>query len=71
VCSANNVDLNAWLVHEGWALSFVRYGDRYRKEEDDARKHQRGLWAGAFIAPWDWRHRSEDTVDPGRGGGAN
>jgi endonuclease YncB( thermonuclease family) len=61
VCSANNVDLNAWLVREGWALSFVRYGDRYRKEEDEARTHARGLWSGAFIAPWAWRHRDERT----------
>jgi endonuclease YncB( thermonuclease family) len=62
VCSANNVDLNAWLVREGWALSFVRYGDRYRAQENEAKTDRRGLWAGAFIAPWDWRHRSEDSV---------
>jgi len=57
-CRAGETDLNAWLVHESWALSFVRYGDPYRGEEDEAREHERGLWAGAFIAPWDWRHRS-------------
>lgn len=61
ICSANNVELNAWLVREGWALSFVRYGDRYRAEENEARANKRGLWAGAFIAPWDWRHRNKDT----------
>jgi hypothetical protein len=22
----------------------------------------RGLWSGAFIAPWDWRHRDKETV---------
>jgi len=61
VCSAHGTDLNAWLVRQGWALSFVRYGDRFRAEENDAREHRRGLWAGAFIAPWDWRDRSTRT----------
>jgi hypothetical protein len=32
------------------------------REEDIARVQQRGMWAGAFIAPWDWRHRDRNTV---------
>ena len=24
--------------------------------------NKRGLWQGAFIAPWDWRHRNNKTV---------
>jgi endonuclease YncB( thermonuclease family) len=67
ICSANDIDLNAWLVRQGWALSFVRYGDRYRAEENEARRERRGLWAGAFIAPWDWRHRSKRTEILGAG----
>ncbi len=34
----------------------------YVAAEEDARVHQRGLWQGAFIAPWDWRHRNRHTV---------
>jgi Sel1 repeat len=30
--------------------------------EENARLQQRGLWQGAFIAPWDWRHRNNKTV---------
>lgn len=60
-CRANGVDLNAWLVRSGWALSFTRYGDRYKAEENDAKENERGLWSGAFIAPWDWRHRNHQT----------
>ena len=30
--------------------------------EEDARVNQRGLWQGAFIAPWDWRHRNNKTL---------
>jgi hypothetical protein len=30
--------------------------------ENEARKALRGLWSGAFIAPWDWRHRDKQTI---------
>ena len=34
-------------------------------EEKIAREEQKGLWAGAFIAPWDWRHRGKHTIISG------
>jgi endonuclease YncB( thermonuclease family) len=61
VCSVGGEDLNAWMVREGFALAFVRYSKTYVAEEAEARKAQRGLWSGAFIAPWDWRHRDKGT----------
>lgn len=60
-CRLGNEDLNGWMVQAGWAIAYVKYSSAYRAEEDDARTHQRGLWQGAFIAPWDWRHRNEKT----------
>jgi endonuclease YncB( thermonuclease family) len=62
VCSVAGDDLNAWMVHEGWALAFVRYSTAYVKEEEKAHAAERGLWRGAFIAPWDWRHRDKGTT---------
>ena len=61
-CSAGGVDLNEAMARRGWALAYLRYSHRYAADEADAREHQRGLWAGAFIAPWDWRHRNKSTV---------
>jgi endonuclease YncB( thermonuclease family) len=29
----------------------------YVAAEDEARSAGRGMWAGAFELPWDWRHR--------------
>jgi hypothetical protein len=55
-------DLNARMVRESFALAFVKYSIAYVAEEADARKAQRGLWSGAFIAPWDWRHRDKATM---------
>jgi hypothetical protein len=50
------------MVQEGWALAYVKYSKAYVNAEQDARTQQRGLWQGAFIAPWDWRHRNNKTV---------
>ncbi|MBX3121588.1 MAG: thermonuclease family protein [Nitrospira sp.] len=52
---ADGTELNAWLVREGLALAFVRYSTRYVKEEKEAKDARRGLWAGTFQAPWEWR----------------
>jgi len=61
-CSTNGGDLSAWLVREGLALAFVRYSSAYAPEEVTARSAQKGMWAGAFIAPWDWRARTASTA---------
>ncbi|HZH10523.1 MAG TPA: thermonuclease family protein [Microvirga sp.] len=56
VCSANGQELNAELVRQGWALEYKQYSDgRYADEEAEARRAKRGLWAGKFAAPWEWR----------------
>jgi len=62
LCSVAGEDLNGWTVREGWALAYVKYSSAYVAFEDEARTHQRGLWQGAFIAPWDWRHRNVKTI---------
>lgn len=61
-CAAGGRNVNAAMVAEGWALAFVRYSHDYVEQERRARKRGAGLWAGAFIAPWDWRRRGPKTV---------
>jgi endonuclease YncB( thermonuclease family) len=61
-CSAGGENLNGWMVREGWALAYVQYSREYIGDEAAARAQRRGMWAGAFIAPWDWRHRNRHTV---------
>jgi endonuclease YncB( thermonuclease family) len=60
-CDVDGSDINRWLVREGWAMSYVRYSHVYDADERAARQAQVGLWSGAFIAPWDWRHRTKTT----------
>ena len=55
ICSAGGVDLNAWLVANGWALAYRQFSGDYVDEEDRARSNRRGIHRGEFVAPWDWR----------------
>ncbi|OCW57907.1 thermonuclease family protein [Hoeflea olei] len=50
-CRAGGVDLNQAMVRSGHA---VAYGD-YRVAEAEARAEKRGLWAGTFAQPAEWR----------------
>jgi endonuclease YncB( thermonuclease family) len=61
-CEVDGEDIQRWMVRSGWALSFVRYSHAYDADEAMARSAQEGIWVGAFIAPWDWRHRSVTTT---------
>lgn len=60
-CLSGGEDVQAWMVKHGWALSFVQYSRAYDADEKAARAARSGLWAGAFIAPWDWRVRNKKT----------
>ena len=55
VCYLNELDLNDWMVQNGYALAYRRYSRRYVSAEQEARENSRGLWAGEFVAPWSWR----------------
>ena len=62
ICYVGAVDVNAWMVREGLALAYIQYSNAYIREEAESRAARRGMWAGAFIAPWQWRHRDQKTV---------
>src|SRR6201986_46252 len=61
-CDVDGEDIQKWLVKNGWALSFARFSHDYDAEEKAARDARAGIWAGAFIAPWDWRVRNKKTA---------
>ncbi len=51
LCRQGDYDLNREMVLQGFAVS---YG-RFRAEERNARDARRGMWAGEFQRPRDWR----------------
>lgn len=51
-------DVNGTMVRAGHALAYRRYSKDYVSYEGMARSEKRGIWAGQFEAPWDWRRRN-------------
>lgn len=58
-CFAGDTDLAGALVRRGLALAWRRYSDAYTSIEDQARGQRRGLWAGSFAYPWEWRRQQK------------
>lgn len=57
-CSVQGVDLAGYLVERGQALDYPRYsGGAYARQQADAQRARRGVWAGEFQRPWEWRAR--------------
>ena len=54
-CSIGKININMWLVENGWALAYRKYSKKYVKNENIAKSNRVGIWSGKFVKPWDWR----------------
>jgi endonuclease YncB( thermonuclease family) len=61
--SSSPQDIGRELVREGWAVAFTRYSKAYVVEEREARELRRGLWAGDFERPEEWRREHRRPHD--------
>ncbi len=43
------------MVRQGLALAYRRFSLDYVDEEAAAQATRRGIWAGEFVPPWEWR----------------
>ncbi len=55
VCSQSGIDLNGWLVRQGYGVAYRKYSLDYVPQEEAARKERLGMWSGRFVMPWLWR----------------
>jgi endonuclease YncB( thermonuclease family) len=55
VCRKGGEDLNAWMVAQGHAIAYRRYSPDYVAAEANAKAAKRGVWAGTFQEPTDYR----------------
>lgn len=62
VCSVGATDLGAEMVRAGLALAYRQYSSDYVADEDQARAARRGIWAGTFTPPWDWRRNPQQPA---------
>jgi endonuclease YncB( thermonuclease family) len=56
VCRTGDADLGAEMVRAGFATAYRRYSNDYVDEENEARSARRGIWAGEFTSPEEYRH---------------
>jgi endonuclease YncB( thermonuclease family) len=54
-CFKNKINLNKWMVKNGYAIAYRRYSKKYILDEEFARKNKLGLWSGSFLNPEKWR----------------
>ncbi len=59
VCRVGDIDLAAAMVERGWALARWRDSLDYVDLENSAREARRGIWAGTFMAPEEFRKLNE------------
>jgi endonuclease YncB( thermonuclease family) len=53
---ADVTDLGEWLVGDGLALDWPRYSKgRYSEAQRAAEGAGRGMWAGSYVEPWQYR----------------
>ena len=54
-CYKEKINLNKWMVRNGYAVAYKRYSKKYVRDEEYAKENKLGIWKGTFIAPEKWR----------------
>jgi len=65
VRSAGGKDLNAWMVSQGLAVAYRQYSRDYIALEERAKRFRRGLWAGTFQLPSEYRKNPSNLSSAG------
>ncbi|PSL16054.1 thermonuclease family protein [Shimia abyssi] len=65
ICSTGGVNMNAWMVEQGWAVAYRKYSRDYVAHEAHSKRAGLGIWQGRFTPPDRWRkgeRLGSDTV---------
>ena len=54
-CLKGTINLNKWMVRNGYAIAYRKYSKIYIPDENFAKEEKLGLWSGTFIKPEKWR----------------
>jgi endonuclease YncB( thermonuclease family) len=57
ICTVDGRDVAELMVRAGRAVVSGAGAGPYAAAETDARSHRRGLWAGSFVNPEEWRRQ--------------
>ena len=57
-CFKRNINLNSWMVSNGFAVAYRKYSKKYVSDEINAKNNKLGIWQGKFEMPWDYRRKN-------------
>ena len=56
-CFKRNINLNSWMVSNGYAVAYRKYSKKYVSDETNAKNNRLGIWQGKFEMPWVYRRK--------------
>ena len=56
-CFKRKINLNSWMVSNGYAVAYRKYSKKYVSDEINAKNNKLGIWQGKFEMPWDYRRK--------------
>lgn len=63
-CFVGGTDLNREMVAKGWAVAYRQYSTLYVPDEEQAKSARKGVWAGEFQMPSDFRKAKKGEAPP-------
>jgi endonuclease YncB( thermonuclease family) len=57
LCKVGRLDIAEELLRSGWVVATAESPPEYKSAEYEARQSRRGIWAGTFVWPSEWRRR--------------
>ena len=60
ICFVKNINLNKYMVQNGWAVAYRYYSDDFIKNEEIAKKNKAGIWQGKFLDPYLYRKQQKN-----------
>lgn len=62
ICFVGSKDLNREMVRAGWAVAYRQYSKAYVPDEEVAKAGRKGIWAGSFQSPAEYRRAKREGV---------
>ena len=59
-CIVNNINLNQYMVQNGWAIAYRYYSDDFINDEEIAENNKAGIWQGKFLDPYLFRKQQKN-----------
>tara|TARA_B100001996_G_scaffold303237_1_gene244014 strand:- start:92 stop:565 length:474 start_codon:yes stop_codon:yes gene_type:complete len=60
ICFVNEININQWMVKNGWAIAYRYYSKDYVTEEKYASDNKLGIWKSEFIEPYAYRRQNKN-----------